>query len=122
MKIRMELNGASQAIVSVAGDVDLTTASELKETLLCLMDPVRAPVMIIDLREVPFLDSRGLSALVSAQRHATQVGLDLRVAGASRGPAKVLRITGLDQYLDLYRSRAEAEQGPIVRLSRATGE
>ena len=104
----------------MAGDVDLTTAGELKETLLCLMDPERAPVMIIDLREVSFLDSRGLSALVAAQRRATQLGLDLRVAGASRGPAKVLRITSLDQYLDLYPTLAEAEQGPRIRLSRAT--
>ena len=53
------------AIVSVRGEVDLANAEQLAEALEG--DPVRgAAGVVLDLRDVPFMDSSGLRVLLMA--------------------------------------------------------
>jgi anti-anti-sigma factor len=52
---------------------------------------------VVDLAEVPFIDSTGLGALVSGLKAARRVEGDLRLATPSPQVRKLLRLTTLDR-------------------------
>ena len=82
--------------VTVVGEVDSSTAPGLRECLLeVLARPAATPVQV-DLSQVTFLDSAGLSALATAHRAATAAGRVLLVrCGTARAVVRPLQITGL---------------------------
>ena len=106
------------AVVTVGGEVDLDTASQLGDHAL---DAVRdvSPHVVLDLTGVTFMDSTGLKVLLSVQRRAELAGGSFGVAGPSRSVRKILALTGLDQTFAIYdtvdqasTSRATAAQNP----------
>ena len=67
--------------------------------------------MVVDLTQVTFLGSRGLSALVDAHREA-RAGTPLRVVVDHTRPVILpLQLSGLDQVLTLFHYVNEAVQG-----------
>lgn len=61
------------AIVSPAGEVDLSNAEELEAALeAAISAPPRSHIVCCDLKEVSFIDSCGLGALVAAQHCAAE--------------------------------------------------
>ena len=88
-----------EAIVIVSGDVDLTTADELVQVVRQAL--ARGPVLL-DLREVSFMDSSGLRALDALVRDSRAGGGDLRIDPAlSDSVAQILELTGLMTILPL---------------------
>jgi anti-anti-sigma factor len=100
-----------RAVISVGGEVDLETASQLGEHAL---DAVRdvSPHVALDLTGVTFMDSTGLKVLLSIQRRADLAGGSFAVAGATRPVRKILALTGLDQTCALYDSLDELPPTP----------
>jgi anti-sigma B factor antagonist len=82
--------------VLVGGEVDSATAPGLRD---CLLDVLARPgqtAVEVDLSQVTFLDSAGLSALAVAHRAATGAGRVLAVrCGTARAVVRPLQITGL---------------------------
>ena len=95
------------AIVSVGGEVDLETASQLGDHALDALLDV-SPHVLLDLTDVTFMDSTGLKVLLSIQRRADLAGGSFAVAGASRSVRKILTLTGLDQTFTIHETVAEA--------------
>lgn len=87
-----------QVVVVVAGQVDLATAPQLAEALALARRDCPAEV-VADLTKVDFLDSVGVRVLVEAAREAGRQGSSLSVWGASGWVARVLEITGVEEYL-----------------------
>ena len=89
-------NGAGTILLRLRGELDLASAKELEAALEHVR--VEAPARtVVDLRDLGFIDSTGLSALVGADDRAREDGRDLLLV---RGPARVQRvfeITGLDR-------------------------
>jgi anti-anti-sigma factor len=100
-----------RAVVSVGGEVDLETASQLGEHAL---DAVRdvSPHLALDLAGVTFMDSTGLKVLLSIKRRADLSGGSLVLAGATRSVRTILTLTGLDQTFALYDSLDELPPAP----------
>jgi anti-anti-sigma factor len=95
------------AIVSVGGEVDLETASQLGDHALEALRDV-SPHVLLDLTEVTFMDSTGLKVLLSIQRRAALAGGSFAIAGASRSVRKILALTGLDQTFTIHETVDEA--------------
>jgi len=95
------------AIVSVGGEVDLETASQLGDHALDALRDV-SPHVLLDLIDVTFMDSTGLKVLLSIQRRADLGGGSFAVAGASRSVRKILTLTGLDQTFTIHETVDEA--------------
>jgi anti-sigma B factor antagonist len=55
--------------------------------------------VVVDLRDVSFLDVAGIHALLTAQRHLSNQGIDLRLRKPSPRTRRVLQITGVDEQL-----------------------
>jgi anti-sigma B factor antagonist len=95
------------AIVSVGGEVDLETASQLGDHALEALRDV-SPHVLLDLTDVTFMDSTGLKVLLSIQRRADLAGGSFAIAGASRSVRKILTLTGLDQTFTIHETVDEA--------------
>jgi anti-sigma B factor antagonist len=86
--------------VLVRGEVDCTTASDLRDSLLDVLARPGQAAVEVDLSQVTFLDSAGLSALAVAHRTAVSAGRVLGVrCGTARAVVRPLQITGL---LDVF--------------------
>jgi anti-sigma B factor antagonist len=93
--VRIALTGDETSVrLSAAGEIDSSSAPLLRgEIEAVLAGPVQQ--LVVDLDEVSFLDSAGLSALASAHRFAADRGVRLRVLASSRAVMRPLQITGL---------------------------
>jgi anti-sigma B factor antagonist len=83
-------------VLRLAGEIDVASAPGLRDRLVSLSTNGNAAV-VVDLSHVTFIDSMGLSALVSGMKRARAHGGDLRLAGPTEHVAKVLSITRLDR-------------------------
>ncbi|MGW1863751.1 STAS domain-containing protein [Streptomyces collinus] len=120
-KIVVEIEGTYQAqplevtssvtggitVVSVAGEIDHTSAGPLIEALelSALGDPPRA---VVDLRQVTFMDSSGINVLLGAYRDITSEGGWLRLAGLQPSVMRVLELVGVHHVLPCHPSLEEA--------------
>lgn len=61
-------------VVEAAGEVDLTTAPQLREEILAAVSDTGKPGVIVDLSKVDFIDSAGLALLVEARKRLSPDG------------------------------------------------
>ncbi|MEO8106820.1 MAG: STAS domain-containing protein [Actinomycetes bacterium] len=97
----------SVSIVEVSGDVDVWTAESLRGALQ-RAQALGNPHTVVDLSNVPFVDSTGIGVLVGALKRTKEAGGSLHLVVVSPGIHKVLAITRLDQVFILHESRDEA--------------
>jgi anti-anti-sigma factor len=108
-----------RAIVTVGGEVDLETASQLGEQALEALREV-SPHLVVDLAGVTFMDSTGLKVLLSIRRRADLADGSFAVAGATRTVRRILALTGLDQTFTLYDSLADLPAEPTTDAATPT--
>jgi anti-sigma B factor antagonist len=99
------------AVVAVHGEVDVLGAPRLREALIAAAAEGHRRV-VVDLSRTDFLDSTGLSALVTGLKRVRAHGGEMRVVCTSARVCKVFEITSLDRALRLYRTVDEACAGP----------
>ena len=92
-QVRVEHDLGSVVYVSLCGELDMATAAVLEATLRTL--PSDVGEVRLELAELSFVDSSGLKVLIAA--NAFLAG-KLTLAHPQPAVAKVLRMTGLDQY------------------------
>ncbi|WP_051367888.1 STAS domain-containing protein [Hamadaea tsunoensis] len=80
-------------LVTVRGDVDLTTADQLGRQLEAAAEEDRD--VVVDLAGVTFLDSTGVRTLVDAYRAGRRRGLFVSISGARDWVARMLEVTGV---------------------------
>lgn len=87
-----------RAVVSVAGALDLATAPRVREALAGVLAR-GATSVVVDLARLQFIDSSGLSVLVSAVKQLHHRGGHLTVRSVPSQAAQVFAMTGLDTVL-----------------------
>jgi anti-anti-sigma factor len=95
--------------LTVTGEIDLGNAESLYKALTDALAP-GGPV-IVDLTEVGFIDSRGLSALVRARHEAVQAdqaGPAPILLVPSDPVARLLELAGTETILPVYPDRSAA--------------
>ncbi len=93
----------------LGGELDLATAPVLEERLRELQDT--AVRVVVDLRELSFMDCSGLGVLVAAQRHARRVHARVEVVCAAGPVQRLLTMTGIDQLLEFAEPSAGGDGG-----------
>ncbi|TNH27916.1 STAS domain-containing protein [Micromonospora orduensis] len=84
-------------VVTLIGECDLAARDELTAVLTSAVRG--APVVVVDVGGLRFLDSTGLHTLVTAYRSARTDGRRLYVVNADGAVASVLDITGVGHLL-----------------------
>jgi anti-sigma B factor antagonist len=85
-------NIPSGKLLVVRGEVDMTTATQLRDTVLRHL--ASASSLWLDLEDVTFMDSSGLHVLLASQRRAALLGSPLVIARASHAVDRLLQVTG----------------------------
>ncbi|QZT63475.1 STAS domain-containing protein [Mycolicibacterium austroafricanum] len=94
-------------VLRVAGDLDAMTAPTLVTHLdIALADA--PPVVVVDMTDVEFLSSAGISVLVETHRLAERADISLRVVADGPATSRPFRMMRLDEVIDLYPTLADA--------------
>jgi anti-sigma B factor antagonist len=97
--------GRAAAWIRLGGELDLASAPPFTEALGKALE--RAQLVIVDLRDLTFMDSSGIHAIIEAESRARRSGQRLV---AVRGPAQIQRLfalVGLDSRLEIIDPKSE---------------
>jgi len=106
MKFDVQKDGASATLALKEKKLDSTISSELKGEFLILCKP-KLSVLVIDLHEVEFCDSSGLSALLIAERKMKEHGGKVRLLNANQKVLSLLKISMLDRLFEIKHTAAK---------------
>jgi anti-sigma B factor antagonist len=97
------------SIVTLAGDMDVDTRGRVHEALAALHG---AEYAIVDLTNVGYIDSSGVSELLAIYRHLKVDGAKSMRLVARRGSnvARLLELSGMDQLFAVFET-LQAAQG-----------
>ncbi|MFF4846237.1 STAS domain-containing protein [Streptomyces collinus] len=85
-------------VVRVAGEIDHNSAGPLIHAL-GLGELGVPPRVVVDLRQVPFMDSSGINVLLGAHRDIAPAGGWLRLADVQPSVLRTLELVGVQQIL-----------------------
>ena len=92
-------------ILFAKGPITHHSSSTLVDAVLAVTDKR----LIIDLTEVPSLDSVAIGGLVRAYVHCQKTGRRLAFVGVTPRVANVLKLTGVEPLFDSFATLGEAE-------------
>jgi anti-sigma B factor antagonist len=89
------------AVLHLRGELDADTADQLRSTLADLLErPV--PRIVVDLTDLKFCDSVGLSTFITSKQVITARGGWLSFAGANPFLMRLLETVGLSKYFAIF--------------------
>lgn len=97
---RFDVESGPATVILVEGELDAQTGSELR-TLLARAFDERPDTVVVDLGGVDFIDSVGLSVLVTAHNRGESQGTVFSVRSASPACMRVFEITRLVDVLHI---------------------
>jgi len=87
-----------QVTVTIRGDLDVATVDRTVRYVTNVIDSSDGPVSA-DLSELAFCDACGLGALIRVNTYAGQVGRKLELTSPSPAVTRIMRLTGVDDWL-----------------------
>jgi anti-anti-sigma factor len=108
-RVEVRSEGRS-AVVAVSGELDLASGPEL-EQVLERFTGTPTELLVIDLREVDFMDSTGLSIIVKAHQRFADDGRQLGLVRGSSQVQRLLDLTGVAERLPLVDTPEELLDG-----------
>ena len=100
----MQIERLDRGVLSLHGPLTMENTS-------LFMNAVRreaAPTMILDLTDVPYLDSSGLGSLVSACTSCAKSGRRIALTGVNKRVLKVFEITKIEQIFLMFPTLSDA--------------
>lgn len=99
MKLQMETKGKI-GIVRIEERIDAVNASDLKKQFSDWLETTNQ--FIFDMKDVDFIDSTGLGAIVACLKYASEVNGDLKLATLPPKPRMIFEITKAYRIFDIY--------------------
>lgn len=99
-------------VLVVRGEVDLSTANRLRDTVSSVLEQGDVGPVILDLSGVEFLSSAGLGHLVALDEEGRRLSRPLRIVVSNTRPVvHPITTMGLDDVLSLFATVDEAVRG-----------
>jgi anti-sigma B factor antagonist len=102
--------GDGYTICRPVGELDAYTVGQFREALGELASK---PKLLIDMSEVPFVDSAGLGALIGGIRRAREAGGDVAVCCNRPTLTRLLHTTGFDRIVTVTETVDEAARSLV---------
>lgn len=90
-----------------SGELDAYTVGQFRDTLAELSS---SPRLLIDLSDVPFMDSAGLGALIGGIRRAREASGEVTVACSRPTLTRLLHTTGFDRIVPVTETLDDARK------------
>ncbi len=98
---------ADPAVIRVVGELDSFSAGQLRTGI---SDVLGRHATILDLRDVPFVDSAGLGAVVGGIRRLREAGASVALCCTRPSVLRLLLMTGVDRIVTITASPAAARE------------
>ncbi|HUX10703.1 MAG TPA: STAS domain-containing protein [Terriglobia bacterium] len=95
-------------IVDVSGDIDMGTSPGLRKMLMESLK--RTSRLVLNLREVRYIDSSGIASLVEVLMKARNMKKQLVLFGLNKAVQEVLQLTRLTTIFEIRETEEEALQ------------
>lgn len=89
---------ADQYVIRLVGEMDLANVDEVRQALTAAIEG-EDPAVIVDMSELEFIDSTGISMLLDAQAASRRDSDRLVFRGVHAEVARTLKLTGVDEQL-----------------------
>jgi anti-sigma B factor antagonist len=86
--------------VAVSGELDLSSALTFEEELRRIEECSEAPLLVLDLSGLKFMDSTGLRLILSAHARAMNSGRVLAIVQGGEAVRRIFRLTGVLERLN----------------------
>lgn len=116
--LKKRLDG--KTLVILAGSLDSQSAQQVSHAL-CEIVRQGDPDLVIDLSQVDFVSSVGLSVLLTVWKASREQGGDLVLIGVNAGIENLLEITSFTSFIKVYPSLNAALANPIKLPENQTG-
>ena len=107
--------GTNFKVLEPAGILDSTKAEEFRKTVDQLLRD-GAEVILIDLKDISFIDSSGLGTLVVLLKKVRSMDRKLCICSINDQVRMLFELTNMDQVFDVYRDREAFEQEVLQPL------
>jgi anti-sigma B factor antagonist len=87
-------------VVGLRGEFDASVAQHVRAQIQSVLE-TGVGTVVVDMREVTFIDSTGLGVLAGAARRARSCGTRLLLRGPTRATRRVLDLTGLAETFEI---------------------
>jgi anti-sigma B factor antagonist len=91
-------HGDGEVLMVVAGELDLSTAPKLLDLMQRTMEPGLRR-LVCDIADLRYIDSTGLSVMLTAHKHMELIGGTLILRSPAPGARRLFEIAGVDGYL-----------------------
>jgi len=98
------------ALLVLSGQIDSFTAEEITKLIDVVISNEKFKV-VVDLSEIDYLDSAGVSSLINSKLKLTKKGGGLRLAGLQGKAKEVFELAGLLNMFELFEDRQQAFEG-----------
>ena len=105
--LKTRLAGGDTSVVSASGELDFATRDELVDVLTAI-EELGTSAVVLDLRELSFIDSAGLHVLIAAHKRSLAGGWRFQIVCGPGRVWRALTLSGLTTELQFV-SRAPGE-------------
>jgi|1185.fasta_scaffold47601_2 anti-sigma B factor antagonist len=88
-------------LIRLIGEMDMSNVDEARKPILAAMEGDGGRPVVLDLSALEFIDSTGIRLLLEAHAASTADSNRLSFRGAREQVAQVLRVTGVDETINL---------------------
>ena len=95
-------------VVDVTGDITLYNSPEVRKVLMDVLKVKRCPRVIVNLKNVRYIDSAGVASLVEGLKVSRDLKSGFALYGLSRTTREVLELTRLIKVFEVHENEEEA--------------
>jgi anti-sigma B factor antagonist len=92
---------ADGQVIRLIGEMDMSNVNEARKPILGAIGGGDGKPIVLDLDRLEFIDSTGIRLLLEAHAASTADSNRLSITGVRGQVAQVLRVTGVDETIDL---------------------
>jgi anti-sigma B factor antagonist len=95
-------------ILDVSGDIDLANSPAMRKALLHELKELRTPRVVLNLKDVKYIDSSGVASLVEGLKASKDAGSRFILFGLSTGVREVMQLSKLVRIFEICENEEEA--------------
>jgi stage II sporulation protein AA (anti-sigma F factor antagonist) len=92
----------------VYGELDLVTAEDFRVTVDRELEQEEVSKLVLNLRNVSFIDSSGLGVILGRYKRMVQKGGEMTIVEAKPQIHRILELSGIMRIMRVYSSESEA--------------
>jgi anti-sigma B factor antagonist len=96
-------------IIQPSNSINAANAQEFQQKLISEISNATTPVVVVNMKEVEYVDSAGLMALVSGMNLSRNLGKRLVICNTGASVRMVFELTQLDEAFEVFKDYQDVE-------------